>query len=131
MTTEELQQAVNEYLEAHLDKAFWASKSGETQEASVRMATADILSELPGAPSLDQIPDAGNAVWAIAEQALFLARNYSAMTENRVISSESVEGISASYRPIGSGQGIGHRAEIFLKAARREMGRGSVRISRG
>jgi len=68
---------------------------------------------------------------AIAEQAVFLARNYgTTITEGKVVTSESVSGLSVGYTIIGNSV-IASRAEQFIEKAKRAALGASCRISRG
>ncbi len=130
MTSEELSGAVDAYFANHLDKSFWTGLSADVKSASIEMATGDVLNEIPGL-NLDRIVSGGSAFKAIAEQAVYLARHYSDLAEGRLPTQESVESVSTSYRYLGSGNGLGHRAEAYVKAAKREHGKATASIARG
>ena len=127
MTSDELIASVDAYFEVHLDSAYWAGLTSNVRSAAVTMAMSDILSELPWMCIGDIIPGSYPAM-AIAEQAVFLARNYESLIENKVVSSEGIDGISTSYSLIGNNPGIGHRASMYVKKARGGI---PVRIQRG
>ena len=130
MTPEELAAAVDTYFEGHLGAAFWGGLTSASKTGAVTMACNDVLGELPGV-SLDDLTADGYAVKAIAEQAVYLAQNYDSMTEGKVTTSESVDGISEGYTLIGSRIGFSFRAEAFLKRAKSALIGGSLRVSRG
>lgn len=130
MTREELTTFVDEYLADHLDKSFWQGLDAEKRSASVSMALVDVLAELPGL-SLDAMQVSGFAARAVAEQAVFLARNYESINEGKVVTGEGVAGISTSYTMIGDSPGLSFRAISFIKQAKRSILGGTVRISRG
>ena len=130
MTGTELATAVDGYFAVHLDAAFWAGLSSDSKSGALAMACNDVLGELPGVLLDDLTPD-GYAVKAIAEQAVYLARNYEGFSEGKVVTGESVGDISASYSLISSRVGLSFRAEGFIKRAKSAISGGSVRISRG
>lgn len=129
MTLEEINIAVDDYFAVHLDAAFWNGLEPEKKLGAVAMAANDILSIL-NIP-IDIISGGSSAIKAIAEQSVYLARNYESMSEGKVATSESVEGISAGYTLIGNNYGISPRAETFIKQAKREFFGGCVRVMRG
>ena len=130
MTKEELFAAVDDYFLYHLDSNFWSNLPKESKEAAISMAINDVLSELIGL-SISKISAGSFAFKAIAEQAVFLARNYESMAEGKVVTSESVEGLNTGYTLISEKFGISFRALSFIKRAKSLVNGGSVRISRG
>ncbi|MPN00147.1 hypothetical protein SDC9_147341 [bioreactor metagenome] len=130
MTREELATHVDEYLADHLDRSFWQGLDGETRSASVSMALVDVLAELPGL-SLETMTATGFAAKAIAEQAVFLARNYANINEGKVVTAEGVAGVSTTYTLIGGSPGLSFRAISFIGQAKRSILGGTVRVSRG
>ena len=130
MTGAELSAAINSYFESHLDAAFWGALSANSKSGAVQMALDDVLSELPGVV-LDDLDADSYAVKAIAEQAVFLARNYESMTEGKVVTSEGIDGISQGYTLINSKVGMSFRAEAFIKRAKQAILGGSLRVLRG
>lgn len=131
MNKVELKTAIDEYFSSHLDKAYWDTLSADTRSAAIAMAWGDIGAMVAGL-TIDKIQSADSAaVKAVAEQAVFLTRNYSDISEGKIATSESVEGISTGYSLVGSSFLISPRAETFIKQAKREIYGNSVRISRG
>ena len=130
MTAEELAAEVDGYLRNHLDATFWNGIAPESKQAAVSMALNDVLSELPGA-TLRKMCSGSYTFKAVAEQAIFLARNYESMTEGKVVTSESVEGLSTGYTLISDKFGIAPRAASFIKRAKTLTNGGFMRISRG
>lgn len=131
MNKVELESAIDVYFSNHLDKAYWESLAVDTRSACVVMALGDIGAIVTGL-TIDRIQSADSAtVKAVAEQAVFLSRNYGDISEGKIATSESVEGVSTGYSLIGSSFLISPRAEIFIKQAKREITGNSVRISRG
>lgn len=130
MTGAELSAAVDRYFETHLDAEFWTGLSLAAKSGAVAMALDDVLSELPGM-MLDDLTANSYAVKAIAEQAVYLARNYESMNEGKVLTSESVEGISEGYTIVSGKVGLSFRAEAFIKRAKSAYLGGSVRVVRG
>lgn len=130
MTEAELADAVNAYFASHLDAAFWGGLSAAAKDGAVAMAQSDILAELPGV-TLADISTGCFALKAIAEQAVYLARNYDRMTEGKVLTSESVEGLSEGYTLINSKVGLSFRAEAFLKRAKSAFSGATLRVVRG
>lgn len=129
MTQQELETAVDAYFDAHLDKTFWAGLSADKRSASVAMALSDVLSLIDGLTP-DKITSGSVAVKALAEQAVFLARNYDNLTEGKVVTSEGVEGVSTGYTLIGD-MAVAFRAMPLIKQTKRLFCGNSVRISRG
>lgn len=130
MTGAELMTEVNTYLASHLDASYWSSLTSSVKTGAVTMALNDVQAELSGM-TLGTLKSESFAVKAIAEQAVFLARNYSDMTEGKVVTGESVEGISNSYTLISDKAGISFRAAAFIKKAKSAITGCSVHISRG
>lgn len=127
MTSDELIASVDAYFEVHLDSAYWVGLTSDVRSAAVTMALSDILAELPWM-TLDDILSGSYPAKAIAEQAVFLARNYESLIENKVVSSEGIDGISTSYSLIGNNPGMSYRASMYVKKARRSI---PARIQRG
>lgn len=130
MTENELLSAVDGYFQNHLDSAYWGALSPETRAAACAMAANDVLSSLPGA-DLARVKPESSALKAIAEQAVYLARHYETIADGKVLTSEGVEGISASYTLIGSTFGLSVRAQSFISLAVREETGGTARLTRG
>ena len=130
MTAEELTFAVDAYLATHLDSAFWSGLDAARRTAAIAMAEFDIFAELPGATLGNTKSDSFTAK-AIAEQAVFLARNYENINEGKVETSENVGGVSQGYTLIGDRPGLSFRAAAFIKRARQAVSGGSMRVSRG
>lgn len=137
MTTQEISTAVNTYLAAHLDSAYWAGLEAAKKTAASAMAADEILARLNmDADALDGASGAGQLVLkAIAEQALFLSRNYAAQASEkagRVEASETIDGVSFSYAITGKGDSLtlSSRADMFLARARKAL-LANVRFARG
>ena len=130
MELSEINVAVDEYFQTHLDFAYWNTLSADMRLASVTMAVSDICSAVPNL-TLNAIVSGSPALKAIAEQAVYLSRNYETISEGKVATSESVEGLSAGYALIGSSFGISPRAEMFIIQAKRLLTGRTVRITRG
>ena len=130
MTESELLSAVDGYFAAHLDRGYWLSLTDDTRAAACAMAANDVLSALPGA-DLARVKPGSSAIKAIAEQSVYLARHYDTIADGKVLTSEGVEGISASYTLIGSTFGLSSRAQTFIKRAVREETGGTAMLTRG
>ena len=130
MTAAEIATAVDTYFASHLDSAYWSSLASGTKTGAVTMATNDVLAQIPFLKSAEDIEDGSFALKAVAEQAVFLARNYGSTTEGKVVTSESVKDVSTSYTLIGNTV-IASRAEDYIKMAKRAAMGGTCRISRG
>lgn len=130
MTLNELSVAVDGYFTEHLDADFWQNLSEKSRRAAVSMAADDVLAELSGI-SLDKVRAGSYTFKAICEQAVFLARNYESMTEGKVVTSESVEGLSTGYTLISEKVGLSIRAVSFINRAKSLFCGGSMRIVRG
>jgi hypothetical protein len=94
------------------------------------MSADDVLAELSGL-TLDKVAVGSYVFKAICEQAVFLARNYESMTEGKVVTSESLEGLSTGYTLISEKVGLSIRALSFIKRAKTLVNGGSMRIVRG
>lgn len=137
MTCGELETAVDAYFQKHLDASFWAGLSPEQRAGALAMAVSDILGLIPGS-SLDSLEPGSLLFKAIAEQAVFLARNYGTMTDGRLVSSQTIDGVSETYVQLNSSSassryaGLSFRAVAFLKALQAASGSGgTVRVARG
>ena len=139
MTYEELQTVVGGILAAHLDAAYWNALDSTSKTAALKMARNDIFAELPSI-TLADIPVAGadeNPVClAIAEQAVYLARNYASDTAQggKVVASESVDGLSMSYAVSANsnteGFEISPRAWKYIAKAKKKN-LADIRFTRG
>jgi hypothetical protein len=126
----EISESVDRYFDVHLDASYWNSLTAENRLAAVTMAVSDICAVIPGL-TIDDV-FYGSAVFkAISEQAVYLARNYETISEGKVVTSESVEGLSTGYSLIGGNYGIAPRAECFINQAKRQFLGNSLRIKRG
>lgn len=131
MTDLELSQYVDEYFTSHLDSSYWSGLAAGTKTGAVAMALSDILAQINGL-TLENILSGSAAAKAVAEQAVFLARNYENLSEGKVVTSQSAEGVSDSATLLeGTSIGISFRALPFIKQAKRLFFGNSVRISRG
>lgn len=130
MNIDELGEMVDQYFSVHLDRVYWQGLDKATRAGAVQMAVNDIAVAIPGI-SLEALGAIAPAVNAIAEQAVYLARNYARQTFGRVVTGEGVDGISNSYALLGDNPGISFRAEPFIKEAKRLVRGNSVRIARG
>ena len=130
MTQEELESFVDGYLARHLDKEFWQGLEAGKRSAAVSMALGDVLSALPEL-TLEIMADTGFAVRAIAEQAVFLARNYENLNEGKVVTGEGISGITTSYTLIGNDPCVSFRAAGLIRQARRGLRGGTASVSRG
>ena len=130
MTPSELQAAVDVYFASHLDSEYWSSLTTPVKNGAISMAINDILAELPGV-TIDKITDGSFAFNAIAEQSVYLARNYSSLTEGKVVTSEGLEGISTGYTIINDKVGISFRASLFIKKAKTSFLGATAKIARG
>lgn len=134
MTDAELLAAVSACIASGLDAAYWASQSA-TQAAACRMAAGDIFARLSGVSQETVTDTAGSLISAIAEQAVFLLRTHEERAEGKVITGESVEGLSASYTLLGGANADGvlaPRAAAYLERAKKALrASGKFRFGRG
>ena len=127
----ELLQYADEYFANHLDKGFWSGLGDDVKGGALAMALSDILAQVNGLTP-DAIASGSAAAKAVAEQAVFLARNYSSLSEGKVVTSEGVEGVSSGSTLLdGMALGLSFRALPFIKQAKRAFLSNSVRLSRG
>lgn len=130
MELSEIRTAVDSYFQTHLDFAYWNTLEDDMRTAAVTMAVSDICSVIPGL-TINAITETSAALKAVAEQAVYLTRNYETISEGKVATSESVEGLSTGYSLIGGSFGISPRAEMFISQTKRLLTGGTVRITRG
>jgi hypothetical protein len=134
MTKQEIFAAVSAVISAGLDADYWAEQQTR-QEAAFNTALGDILARLPGVKADDLTADNTNVLYAIAEQAVYLLRNYGSQTSGTAVTSESVDGLAVAYGVIGKSDGIiSPRAMAYLDAAIAEIRAGkaaNVRFVRG
>ena len=131
MTQEELFAAVDGYFNRHLDKAYWNNLPEDTRAGAVTMAFNDVAGQVNGLTMQNITADAV-AIHAVAEQAVFLVRNYESIAEGKITTSESAEGVSAGYTLLESTSfGIAPRAAAMIKHVKRLYCANSARIARG
>lgn len=123
----ELRQKVDDYLTSHMDAAFWHSRSEAEKTAALTMSKNLVCAELCRAAVDDSIPE---AIYAIAEQAVYLARNYETMREGKIVTSEGVGDLSVGYTLL-AGSGWSMFAQIFLTQAKKATTPALIRIGRG
>lgn len=130
MTQTEVNTFVDAYFNVHLDKAYWTGLTADTRAACVSMAVTDVCVELnlTGLNMLDALKE--NPLKAIAEQAVYISRTHESFEENKIEMGENIEGMSSSYKLVGSKAGLSHRAETFIKLAR-QTGMSPLRTTRG
>lgn len=131
MTNEELSQYVDEYFASHLDSSYWSGLAAGSKTGAVAMALSDVLAQVNGL-ELAKITSGSAAAKAVAEQAVFLARNYESLSEGKVVTSDGAEGVSSSFTLLnGMALGISFRALPLIKQAKRAILSDSMRLSRG
>lgn len=139
MTDAEISAAVETYFANHLDATYWAGLNSTIKAQVVSMAKSDVAIELPPSFRFDTLPDPETenvrpwksdfTVGAIAEQAVFLARNYSSQTNGRVVQSQTLGELSQTFKYLSDGT-LAPRAVNFIKRAKSVSARG-VFIQRG
>ena len=130
MTLNEFATAADKYFAEHLDNDFWHGLPEDSRKAALHMAADDVLAELSGL-TFNKVSVGSYTFKAICEQAVFLARNYESMTEGKVVTSESLEGLSTGYTLISEKVGLSVRALSFIKRAKTLVNGGSMRLVRG
>lgn len=119
MTDTELKTAVFGAIAAGLDAEYWTSQQTR-QNAAYNTAKNDIFARIAGLKVEDVASDDTNVICAIAEQAIWLLRNYASTTDQvSAILSESVDGISRSYSASAESQNgtLAPRALLYLQQA--------------
>jgi len=135
MTDSELKNAVFSAISAGLDAEFWADNALK-QTAAYNSAKNDVFARVSGL-SLDAITPGIQTpvVMAIAEQALYLLRNYAEQSTGQAVASESVDGLAVAYGVINKSDGIlSPRALAYLDNIKTEMKRAAIsgiRFNRG
>lgn len=132
MTDAELLQAVDDYFANHLDATYWSSLTSAQKSGAVTMGKGDVFALLPATKTLDKVTDASDPiVCGIAEQAVYLTRNYEEIASGKVVTSEAVSGLSQGYTLINAGSfGMSARALAFVEQAKKAAG-GTVPLLRG
>ena len=130
MELSEIILAVDSYFQTHLDFAYWNTLDVDTRAAAVTMAVSDVCSAVPGLV-INAVSAESPALKAIAEQAVYLSRHYDTISQGKVETSESVEGISTGYSLIGGSFGISPRAEMFIIQVKRLFCGKTLRVVRG
>ena len=130
MELSEISAAADRYFAVHLDASYWNSLTAENRLAAVTMAVSDICAVIPGL-TINAVVDGSAAFKAIAEQAVYLSRHYDTISQGKVETSESVEGISTGYSLIGGSFGISPRAEMFIIQVKRLFCGKTLRVVRG
>ena len=134
MTRDELFAAVSAVISAGLDADYWTEQL-ERQNAAFNTSAGDIFARLPGVMMDDITANDTNVIHAIAEQAVYLLRNYGQQTTGQAVSSESVDGLAVAYGVIGKSDGIiSPRALAYLDYALAEIranGAAKIRFVRG
>lgn len=130
MELSEIHGAVDKYFQTHLDAGYWNGLGADIRQSAVVMAVSDICAVVTGL-KLEAITENSPDLKAIAEQAVYLSRNYETISEGKVVTSESVEGLSTGYSLIGNSYGISPRASVFINQAKQLICGRSLRIVRG
>ena len=131
MNHEELTAEIGSYLRFHIDNGYWVGLSEETRSACVFCGFTDVSARMPGL-KIENIAPGALIIGAIAEQALYLSRNYSDIAVGKVATSEGVEGISTGYTLLNSADiGFSPRAAVILEQVKREKRASGVRLVRG
>lgn len=123
----ELRQKVDDYLTSHMDATFWHSRSEAEKTAALSMSKNLVCAELRWTAVDDSIPE---AIYAIAEQAVYLTRNYDAMREGKIVTSEGVGDLSVGYTLLAD-SGWSMFAQMFLAQAKKATAPALIRIGRG
>lgn len=115
--------AVNEYLELHLQADFWSALGADKKNAAFKMAVDDICAYL----GIDEVnPIRIFQVCAVAEQSVFLAEHYSSLNAARNIKTEKIDGVGSREYNNRLLSRFSPRALAFL-----EREAGALNISRG
>lgn len=117
MTKEELKIAVDEYFVEHLDHDYWTALPDGTRNAGITMAVTLIQSLIDF--DLEDLTVSDHLTVAIAEQAVYIVRNHEEFQEGKVVTSDSVEGISNSYALINGDVTISRIAQRYIDRAKR------------
>ncbi len=129
MTFAELQTSVNSYFAVHMDASYWAGLDDTAKANATSTALSDILAAV-GLADVSEIADATPAAKAVAEQAVYLSRNYAEIATGKATTSEGLGDLSASYTLLSDASkwGISPRAQSFIKQAKALRG---FRFARG
>ena len=129
MTQAEVEIVIDDYFNIHLDKDYWTGLTAEVRTACVSMAVSDVCVEL-NITELD--PLNAPSLKAVAEQAVFLSRNYGKQKEGKVVISQTLPpGLSQSFKLLnGDNPIIAPRAKLFIKQAKAATSR-TIRLVRG
>lgn len=135
MTDSEFFNAVSGVISSGLDADFWLENALK-QHAAYASAKNDIFARVPGLSLDDLTPASTNVICAVAEQAVWLLRNYKEQSSGKKLVSESVDGASSTYADITTGGDgiISPRALAYLDGIKAEMKRAAIaniRFNRG
>lgn len=132
MTDPEIITAVNAYLSNHLDGEYWRAKNETEKGQVIAMAKMEVCACVPFL-DVERLEDPESAstrpgkadffIAAIAEQALFLSRNYAERNQDRVVQSETVGPLSQTFAYLSSNGDLCSRANTFLKRLKRSIPR--------
>lgn len=126
---ENLVGKIDDYFAYHLDYEYWQNLDNEIKKQAVMMSLNDISSHV-GSTQNDIISNQ-YGINAIAEQAVYLSRNYGSMTSNKIVTSEGLDGISQSFSIVGESIAISHRADKYIMQLKKFLRPSTIRISRG
>lgn len=104
------------YFSRHLDGAFWDSQTESTRDAALVMAENDLSALLPA-----NFPRNDLFVKAQCEQAVYLLHTREERESGKVVSSQSVSGISRSFSSMlssGEDRGISPAAMRYVRQLR-------------
>lgn len=132
MTDTEILAAVNAYFTNHLDHETWAKKNDQEKKNLVSMSKLDVCACIPSL-NVENLEDPESASYrpckadffiaAIAEQSIFLARNYAERSTGRVVQSQSIGNLSQTYQYLAGDGELCARANSFVKKLRNSLPR--------
>lgn len=130
MTTNELLSQVDEYFTSHLMSTTWQALDDSTRLSATTMAFRDMQGRVTRL-TLDNISGIDLAIYAVAEQAIYLISTLDETMTGKVTTSESLDVFSNSFAVIGSDFSLSPRAVSFVTEIEKLLNPAFVQLRRG
>lgn len=130
MTMNELLSQVDEYFTSHLMSTTWQALDDSTRLSATTMAFRDMQGRVTRL-TLDNISGIDLAIYAVAEQAIYLISTLDETMTGKVTTSESLDVFSNSFAVIGSDFSLSPRAVSFVTEIEKLLNPAFVQLRRG
>lgn len=130
MTMNELLSQVDEYFTSHLMSTTWQALDDSTRLSATTMAFRDMQGRVTRL-TLDNIGGIDLAIYAVAEQAIYLIETLDETMTGKVTTSESLDSLSNSFAVIGSDFSLSPRAVSFVTEIEKLLNPAFVQLRRG